>query len=180
MRKIILSVVLVVLLTACNAPFVAQPATQTPIPTVTPQPTLTPEPTLIPITLPTTAAVRATFTASAADSTRPELDCKVLSQSLKNGAKFTPRERFDISWMIQNTGSATWEPGVVELAYAGGNKLYHYQPIQLTHSSPPGDIMTLSADMIAPQTRNDYSMVWALRRGDEYFCRMYVSIRVRR
>ncbi len=120
-----------------------------------------------------------TITATPAGSTRPELACKVLSQSIKNGSRFTPREQFDISWQIRNTGTATWKPGVVELAYGGGTRMYHYQPVPLTHSSPPGDIIALSADMVAPQTPNDYNMIWALKRGSEFFCRMYVVIRVR-
>lgn len=80
--------------------------------------------------------------------------------------------------MVRNTGTATWEPGVVELAYAGGTKMYQYQPVQLPHSSPPGDIISLVADMVAPRTPELYTMIWALRRADEYFCRMAVTIRV--
>jgi len=178
MRKTMLIVVLVMLLMACNAPFLAQPGTRTPIPSILPQPTLTLTPTLAPITPSATATLEVTITATPKGSTRPELDCKVLSQSVKNGSKFASKERFDISWMVRNIGTATWEPGVVELAYAGGIKMYQYQPVQLTHSSPPGDITTLSADMVAPKTPNKYTMVWALRRGDEYFCKMYVTIRV--
>jgi hypothetical protein len=32
--------------------------------------------------------------------------------------------------------------------------------------------------MVAPKTPDKYTMVWALRRGDEYFCKMNVTIRV--
>ncbi len=179
MRKAILIVVLVMLLPACNAPLVAQPGTPTPIPSIPPQLTLTPTPTLAPVTPSATAIPEVTMTATAAP-TGPELRCKVLSQSLKNGSKFAPKERFDISWQIQNTGTATWEPGVVMLAYAGGTKMYGSQPVQLKHSSPPKDIIALSADMMAPQTPNDYNMIWALRRGTEFFCQINVVIRVRR
>ena len=178
MRKTILIVVLIPLLMACNVPFVAQPAARTPIPSIPPQPTLTLTPTLVPITLPTTATLEATIAATPQGSTRPELACKVLSQSVKVGSKFASRERFDISWMVRNTGTATWEPGVVELAYAGGTKMYQYQPVPLTHSIPPRDITILNADMVAPRTPDRYTMIWALRRGDEYFCRMYVTINV--
>jgi hypothetical protein len=182
MWKAILIGLLAVLLTACNAPFVARPGTPTPTPsstpTIPPLPTPTNTPTLIPLTLPVTAALDVAGTATAKASTRPELDCKVLQQSFQNGSKFVSKGRFDISWAIQNTGTATWEPGVVELAYAGGSKMYQYQPVRLTHSSPPGDIITISAVMVAPHTPDRYSMVWALRRGDEYFCKIKVTISV--
>jgi Ig-like domain from next to BRCA1 gene len=178
MRKTILIVVLTMLLQACNAPRVAPPASRTPIPSIPPQPALTLTPTLAAITPSATAILNVTITATAAGSTRPELRCKVLSQSFRNGSRFAPKERFDISWMIRNTGTATWEPGVVELAYAGGTRMYHYQPVPLPHSSPPGDIIALSADMVAPQAPADYNMIWALRRGNEYFCRVNVTIRV--
>jgi hypothetical protein len=180
MTKAIIIAVLVTLLVACNTPFVAQPATQTPTPSITPQPTLTltPGPTLIPLTLPVTAMPEVTVAATPQGSTRPELACKVLQQSVKRGSRFASKERFDISWMVKNTGTATWEPGVMELAYAGGSKMYQYQPVPLTHSSPPGDITILKADMVAPRTPDTYTMFWALRRGDEYFCRMSVTIAV--
>ena len=178
MRKTVLIVVAVMLLMACNVPFVPQPGARTPFPSTLPQPTLSLTPTLAPITPSATAPPEATNVTTPEGSTLSELDCKVLSQSVKNGSKFASKERFDISWMVRNTGTATWELGVVELAYAGGSKMYQYQPVQLTHSSPPGDITTLSADMVAPKTPDKYTMVWALRRGDEYFCKMNVTIRV--
>jgi hypothetical protein len=153
-----------------------QPITPTPVPSNTPQPTLTLTPTITP--LPATATPELTVSPTPNGTPRPELRCKVLSQSVKPGSKFRSREQFDISWQIQNTGSATWEPGVVELAYAGGTKMFRYQPVPLPHSSPPGDIIALSADMIAPHTPDTYTMFWSLRRADEYFCRMAVTIKV--
>ncbi len=178
MRKTVLIVVLAMLLPACNVPLAAPPATPTPIPsTATPQATLTLTPTLI--TPSAAATLGVTSTPTPAGPPRPELACKVLGQSIKNGTKFRPKERFDISWMIRNTGTATWEPGVVELAYAGGTRMFHSQPVPLPHSSPPGDIIALSADMVAPQAPADYNMIWALRRGDEYFCKVNVIILVR-
>ncbi len=178
MGKKLFILVLATLLGACQGPFVAPPGTPTPVPSETSQPTPTFTATLAPITPSETAMPEATMTATAAPK-GPELRCKVLSQSLKNGSRFAPKERFDISWQIQNTGTATWEPGVVMLAYAGGTKMYGSQPVALKHSSPPGDIVALSADMMAPQTPNDYNMIWALRRGTEFFCQINVVIRVR-
>jgi hypothetical protein len=178
MRKRLLLGGLAILLMACNALLVAQPGTATPIPSVTSEPTLTHTPTLAAITPSATATLEVTVTVLPEGSARPELACKVLSQSVVNGSKFASRERFDITWVVQNTGTATWEPGVVEFAYAGGRKMYQYQPVPLTHSSPPGDITTLSAVMVAPTTPERYTTVWALRRGDQYFCKVSVSIKV--
>ncbi len=175
MRKRMLIVLLVLLLTACNAPLVATQAT---IASDTPQPTLTLTPTLETIIPSETATLEVTITPTRKPSNKPELDCKVLSQSIKNGSKFASKEHFDVSWMVKNTGKATWEPGVVDFAYAGGSKMYSYQPVPLTHSSAPGDVTTLSADMVAPKTPNKYTTVWALRRGDVYFCKVNVTIYV--
>ena len=178
MRKTLLIAVLVILPIACNAPFAAQPGTSSPSPSTSPGPELTLTPSLAPITPSAATTAGVTITATPEGSTGPELDCKVLGQSPKNGSKFASKERFDTSWMVQNTGTATWEPGVVEFAFAGGSKMYQYQPVQLTHSSPPGDITWLYADMVAPKTPNTYTTVWALRRGDQYFCRVSVTIKV--
>ena len=175
MRKTLLILVPVMLVMACNAPFIASPATETPIPTSTPLPTLTFTPTLAPVTPSATATLEATITVTPSG---PELACKLLSQSVKNGSKFASRERFSVGWMVMNTGTATWEPGVVEFAYAGGSKMYVYQPVPLTHNSPPGDITTLNADLVAPRTPDTYTTVWALRRGDEYFCKVSIRIKV--
>ncbi len=177
MWKRMLIAVVVMLLTGCNVQVVAPPATPTPLPSSTPLPTLTLTPTPAPSA---TATLEATVTAAPKASNKPELDCKILSQSIPNGSKFTPRERFDISWQIQNTGSATWEPGAVALVYAGGTRMFLSQPVKLPHSSPPGDIIGLSADMITPVERADYNMIWALRRGDEFFCQINVWVKVRR
>ncbi len=179
MRKTILMVLLAMLLPACNAPRLAPVGTATPIPSITPEPSLTFTPTPSPVPPSATTTPGVTVTVTPAGPPRPELDCKVLSQSFRNGSKFKIKARFDISWQIQNTGTATWEPGVVELAYAGGTRMYHFQPVQLKHSSPPGDIVALSADMVAPQAPGDYNMIWALRRGTEYFCKMNVIILAR-
>lgn len=176
MRKTILILVLTMLPLACKAPLAAQPATPTPFPSD--PPTLTLTPTMPAITPSATATLEVTVPATPKGTPRPELGCKVLSQSVKSGSRLPSRERFDISWQIQNTGTATWEPGVVELAYAGGTKMYVYQPVELPHSSPPTDIIALSADMIAPRTPDVYTMVWALRRGDDYFCKLGVTIKV--
>ncbi len=179
MRKTILVLASAILLLACNGVALLQPGTPTPLPATPLQPTLTLTPTLAPILPSATVTAEATVAATAAGTARPELGCKILSQSVKPGSKFASHERFDISWQIQNTGSATWEPGVVELAYAGGTKMFRYQPVELPHSSPPGDIIALSADMVAPRTPDTYTMFWSLRRGDEFFCRMAVTIKVR-
>ncbi len=176
MRKTIFILVLTMLLLACNAPFLAQPGTSTPLPSL--EPTLTVTPTIAPITPSAAVTLGATVPPTPEGTARPELDCKVILQSVKPGAKFASREHFDITWQIQNTGTATWEPGVVELAYAGGPKMYVYQPVPLPHASPPKDIIILNADMVAPNTPNIYTMFWALRRGDAYFCRMPVTIKV--
>ena len=178
MSKTMLILVLALLLTACNTPPVAQTATPTPISSIPPQPTLALTPTIASIAASATVTLEVTVAATSKGTTRLELACKVLSQSVKNGTRFAAREGFDISWMVQNTGSATWEPGVVELVYAGGPKMYRYQPVQLPHSSPPGDIIGLSADMVAPRTPNVYTMIWALRRAEDYFCKMAVTIKV--
>jgi hypothetical protein len=177
-RKTLPILMFVVLTMACNAPLLAQLGTPTAIPSTAAQPTPTLAPTLAPSPLPATATVEVTVEATSKAATGPELDCKVLGQSIKNGTKFTARERFDMSWLVQNTGTATWEPGVVEFGYAGGTKMYQYQPVPLKHSSPPGDVTTLYADLLAPKTPNVYTTIWSLRRGDEYFCRVSVTIKV--
>ncbi len=136
--------------------------TQTALP-VSPTPLLTDTPSLTP-------------TSASTVSPSDELSCKLLSQSIKNGSHFSPREDFEMGWKVRNNGTSAWDPGSVDFAYFSGTRMYQFSPAHLQTSVDHGDTVALGASLVAPKNSGTYTTVWALRRGNYDFC--HVSIRI--
>ena len=105
-----------------------------------------------------------------------DLDCKVRSQSMKNGTHVDARTRFDVGWKVKNTGTATWEPGNTDFMYVDGTRMYQAEALPLPTVVAPGDVIALSAALLSPKHPGTYMTVWALRRGENRFCRVSVEI----
>lgn len=151
-----------------TAPSVTPEATQSPTlpPSSTPEPTVSPTPTLVfPLPSPT---------ATSSDA----LACRVLTQSIRNGAHFRANERFSIGWKVKNTGTVGWGPDSDVFTYSGGTRMFQSSPVQLPESVAPGNNIVLTADMRAPSSASRYTTSWSLRRGDVFFCRVTLTINV--
>ncbi len=107
-----------------------------------------------------------------------DLDCKLLSQSVRNGAHFAPTERFSIGWKVRNSGTLTWDAGSVYFAYFSGSRMDREDLYALPETVDPGNTVALSASMAAPKRPGGYTTTWALRRGDNRFCRVSLTINV--
>jgi hypothetical protein len=108
-----------------------------------------------------------------------ELTCRVLSQAVRNGRKLDPKETFDMGWMVRNTGTAAWDPGTVDFRYFSGRRMHVSERTHLRTSVVPGDTVLLLADMVTPKSSGPYTTVWSLRRGEDDFCHVSLSITVR-
>jgi hypothetical protein len=95
---------------------------------------------------------------------------------MKNGTHINPRERFDVGWKVKNTGTATWDPGNTDFMYVGGTRMYQAEVLDLPAVVAPGDTFALSAALLAPKHPGTYMTFWALRRGENRFCRVSVEI----
>jgi hypothetical protein len=104
------------------------------------------------------------------------LDCKVLSQSVRNGARFGARERFEVGWKVKNNGTLTWDPATFMFAYFSGTRMYQAAQYPLPSEAARGDTVALGASMMAPKSSGSYTTVWSLRSGKDYFC--YVTLRI--
>ena len=133
-------------------------STQTPVPSQTPLPTFIVLPTYTP-GLPS-----------------DQLSCQLLSQSIKNGTHFGPKEDFEMGWLVRNTGADAWEPNNVVFTYFTGTKMYQFSPSRLPNSVDHGDEVALGASLMAPKKSGTYTTVWALGKGNYFFC--YVSLRI--
>ena len=177
--------VLTALVISCSLS--ALPATpptpsQTPLPsqTATPAPTITPT---IPLELPTeTLTPEAPEAPEAAPTsavpTPGEFECRLLSQSVKNGRHFAPRERFDMGWWVRNTGTVEWDAASIDFVFSGGTKMYASSLSHLQSTVDPDAKALLMADLLAPRQSGKYTTTWSLRRGQDYFCQVRLTIYV--
>ncbi len=181
MRRAVVFLVLAIFLADC-AP---QP---TPVPSTTSAPTLgpsaTPAPTSALAATPSIAVPSETSTPEAPTPPTAEtplsggFDCKLLSQSIRNGTHFGPRDRFDVGWKVRNVGESAWDPSSVVFTFLGGTKMFRSQVVQLEETVPHGQTVALVADMVAPRQSGKYTTFWTLRSGTEYFCRVSLTINV--
>lgn len=161
------------ILVSCS-PSTQPPPTQTPLPTQTQTPAPTITPTIV-LDLPTQIL---TPEASAVTPTPGpgELDCKLLSQSPKNGTHFAPRDRFDMGWWVRNTGTLDWDAASVDFVFVGGTPMHAF-PLTHLGSNVRADQKTLLvADMLAPKQTGKYTTIWSLRSGQNYFCQVRLTI----
>ena len=186
MRNAMVFMALALFLASCAAPSTPIPSptsARTPTPSITAEPALsltlapstTLEPTLSPGPSPSASA------SSAPSQTPTEsvaLDCALLMQSVKNRAHYKSGELFSISWKVRNTGTAGWVSGTIDFTYIAGTRMYQYPLVHLQGTVDPGNIAYLIADMRAPHNPGKYSTTWSLRQGDNYFCRVGLTIYV--
>jgi hypothetical protein len=185
--------------TPASAPTQPPPSSNTPSPTtaatLTPAVITSPQPTgsasLLEPTLPMTLTPIATisldstatplfvFTLPTVTPPATPFDCSLLTKSVADGTEFDPGERFSVGWQIMNSGSATWYPGTTVLQYFGGTKMYIYPTVPLQVVVQPGVTTSISVDMRAPQNSTTYTTLFTLHQGDNYFCRVRVSIWVK-
>lgn len=150
---------------ATATPTEAQTSTPLPSPTVTPSLNLTP-PTPVP--------------SATVDPNSPEYwACKMRSQVPSDGAKFEPKERFDVAWQVENFGYETWEPDTIRVTYHSGRRLHVNDAVKLKKSVPSDTWTQIVVPMVAPRSAGSYTTTWAMWYGDRAFCLMTVTIRVK-
>ena len=165
--------------TATPSPSKAPKRTRSPKPSATPEALQSPGPTasgsltsLTPTNLVPSRAPTPTIPS--------ELDCKLIWQSPSNRASFAPLQKFSVGWNVKNNGTSAWDAGSVEFVYLGGAKLHNDGGFQLDRTVAPGERIVLSVAMKAPRNSTKYTTYWGLRQGDTFFCRLMLTIYVRR
>jgi hypothetical protein len=129
-----------------------------------PTPTLfvpTPEPP------PTATPVRVTY--------KPEYACNAINRRPKDNTEFNRNAKFDIRWIIVNTGTKTWPKGI-DVKYFSGPQMSTVNRIEIPKEMKPGDTFVVDLDAVAPDKRGFYVMTWTL---DGQMCYPYVAINVK-
>ena len=158
------------------------------IPTFTPSPTLTPTvntetpsptptATVIFILSSSTPVVIPTFTSSGGGGTSSEnFSCDVRRVSPANGTRFNPRDDFDAIWTVRNNGQRNWDRNSIDILYSSGAKIHKVSGYDLDKNVQVGDSIDVGVDMQAPKDSGTYTTTWVMRRGDNAFCTLTLTI----
>lgn len=161
------------------------------IPTLTPTPTITPTvstetplptatSTIIFILSTPTPLVIPTFTSSGGGGTSSEnFSCQVTRVTPANGSTFNPRDDFDAFWTVRNNGQRNWDRNSIDIVYSSGDRIHKVSGYDLDENVRTGDSTNVGVDMQAPKDAGTYSTTWVMRRGNNNFCTLTLTIVVR-
>jgi hypothetical protein len=105
--------------------------------------------------------------------------CQIISVNPANGTIVDPRADFDAVWRVRNNGQRTWDRNSVDFVFDSGDRFHKVAGYDLSANVRSGDTTSIAADMEAPRDPGTYTTHWALRVGDNEFCRMSLTIVVR-
>ncbi len=162
----------------------AQPQEPTEEPTVvvftpTTEPTATASPTAT-NTLPPPTATRVPATATATHTSTPsDLQCSIVSQSPALGEKMKLGYDFDAIWKLKNTGTKKWDASEMDIRFSSGSKLQKFGDVyDLGKIVNPGEEITITIDMLAPNIAGTYKSTWVLVGEGKTVCTMNLHVEV--
>jgi len=160
------TIVLVVsiLLGACGSVKESNPPTETLVPTMTnPAPTETPARTNTPIA-PTISPVPVT-PSPVVQAISTQDQAHYISETYPDGSNVAPGTAFQKSWELQNSGTTTWTTDyrLVFVSSSSPNVNFGSPDIvSLSKVVDPGETISISVPLTAPQTPGQYKVTWRL------------------
>jgi hypothetical protein len=145
--------------------------------TFTPSPTFTA--TVLFILPSATDTITPTFALGGGGTSENDFACEVLSVTPVSGTSFRGRDTFDVTWRVRNIGQRKWNEDVVRYAFESGDAMHTVASYVLQSDVSRGDTLDVVVEMRAPEESGTYSTTWALRRGENSFCQMFLTINVR-
>lgn len=94
-----------------------------------------------------------------------DLAAFVADVTFPDGSILASSEAFLKIWALQNSGTCTWTQSY-SIAFFGGERMGAPSVIALATIVPPGDIVNIVVDMIAPFSPGTYQGFWRLRNAD--------------
>ena len=140
--------------------------------TSTPEPTLTPTVTeAVPtMSLPgeTTPQAGLPGTTQATPAPQQNLPDKAtwVSNSPEDGTIKRPGEKFDLVWIMENTGTTTWTTSYQYRYYAGDRVHENVNSYFLPKEVKPGETVELRVDALAPDTGGSKYTLWVLTNAE--------------
>jgi hypothetical protein len=130
-----------------------------------------------------TPLVIPTFTSSGGSggggTSNENFSCDVRRVSPANGTRFDPRADFDAVWTIRNNGQRNWDRNSIDILYSSGDRIHKVSGYDLDENVRVGNSIDVGVDMQAPKDPGTYNTTWVMRRGDDTFCTMTLTIAVR-
>ncbi len=106
--------------------------------------------------------------------------CSIVERSPKDGDSFKPGANFDAYWSVKNTGDKTWKTVNVRYGYLSGTKMYEGKDkYAISEDVKPGKTYDIRLDMVAPEQKGTYSMLWYIWSGETQVCTLPVYIVVK-
>lgn len=121
-----------------------QPTLPLPVSTATPVATSTPMPTL---------------TVTPTEKVVPCLYATFISETIPDGTKFSPGESFTKTWTVRNDGTCDWNTDY-KLIFKSGNRMGGPSDQKFGKEVDPGEKITFSIDLTAPDEAGTYTGVW--------------------
>lgn len=142
--------------------------------------------TATPTLIPSTPTITFTPTVSPTWTTTPQCyDAKFVEDvTVEDGTAMAPGQDFLKTWKIQNTGSCAWTVGFKAIfAYPTDvvDSRMNGQPVVLTTTVLPGEIVDVTVQMKAPTNIGEYSGYWRMADtnnspfGENFFVRIVVK-----
>lgn len=116
----------------------------------------TPTPTATHTLTPTSTPVTPTATAECSDR------AKFVSETIPDGTKFSPGEKFQKIWRLQNIGTCTWTKEYT-LVFIDGNEMGEPGPVPLINDVQPNSTGEFSITFTAPENSGDYKGNWKIQ-----------------
>ncbi len=90
---------------------------------------------------------------------------RMVSENVPDGTQFDPAETFTKTWKVRNVGACAWNRDY-RLEFEDGDRMGGDSYQELGRSVEPGDEITLSVDLTAPNDDGEYTGVWRLTADD--------------
>ncbi len=101
-------------------------------------------------------------------STTPSLNCEdradLKEETIPDQSVISPGESFEKQWVIQNSGSCTWNQDY-GLTFVGGNQLTGISPSPINHTIQPNETVELTLQLTSPQVPGYYESFWKLQNN---------------
>lgn len=106
--------------------------------------------------------------------------CTWINQQPADYIEMKPRQSFDMTWVVQNTGDAVWHASESSYAYYSGVAMYTKSAAYaLPADVGKGEKLRMTIDLEAPKSPGVYSTTWAVLTGNTRVCRMFLILVVK-
>jgi hypothetical protein len=87
--------------------------------------------------------------------------------TIPDGTVLSPGEAFTKTWQITNGGTGSWSPEF-KLVFSEGDAMGAPEYVYIDQYVPPGETVTVSVDLVAPETPGTYTGYYLLQTNYGY------------